>query len=77
MRWRPIPTPTAASAAPRATVERRQAATSASASPLEQSRSKGRPLSPDLLIYQPQLTWVLSGFYRVSSVGLTTGAAWS
>uniref|UniRef100_A0A915D9I9 Succinate dehydrogenase cytochrome b560 subunit, mitochondrial n=1 Tax=Ditylenchus dipsaci TaxID=166011 RepID=A0A915D9I9_9BILA len=30
-----------------------------------QEKSK-RPLSPHLSIYQPQLTWVLSGFHRIT-----------
>ena len=41
--------------------------------PLQHSAALGRPLSPDLGIYRPQYTWVLSGFYRVSSIGLSTG----
>ena len=54
-------------------VPHRREATSQAVSPLERSRALNRPLSPDLVIDQPQLTWVLSGFYRVSSIGLTTG----
>lgn len=29
-----------------------------------------RPVSPHLQIYQPQLTWVLSGFHRITGVAL-------
>lgn len=43
------------------------------------AQRKNRPQSPDLAIYQPQVTWILSGFHRVSGVllgfsfyGLTT-----
>lgn len=33
----------------------------------------GRPLSPEIAIYQPQLTWVPSIVFRITSVGLATG----
>ena len=59
-------------------LQQRDAATASAAqqqSPLERSKALNRPLSPDLKIYQPQLTWVLSGAYRVSSVVATTGAS--
>ncbi|CAK9435462.1 uncharacterized protein LODBEIA_P01890 [Lodderomyces beijingensis] len=31
---------------------------------------KNRPVSPHLQIYQPQLTWVLSSFHRITGVAL-------
>ncbi|CAI5444081.1 unnamed protein product [Caenorhabditis angaria] len=33
---------------------------------LLKQRAKNRPISPHLTIYQPQLTWMLSGFHRIS-----------
>lgn len=42
--------------------------------PLGHSRALGRPVSPDLFIYKPQFPWVLSGIYRISSVGITAGS---
>ncbi|KAG0676006.1 glyceraldehyde-3-phosphate dehydrogenase 1, partial [Pichia californica] len=45
--------------------------------PEEQSilvaQRKNRPCSPHLDIYQPQLTWVLSGLHRITGVGLAFG----
>lgn len=32
---------------------------------------KNRPLSPHLNIYQPQLTWVLSGVHRITGVAMS------
>jgi len=39
------------------------------------NKGLGRPLSPYMFfkIYTPQLTWVLSGAFRVSSVVMTAG----
>lgn len=34
---------------------------------------KNRPMSPHLEIYQPQLTWYLSGLHRITGVGLAFG----
>ncbi|CEP22234.1 SDH6 [Cyberlindnera jadinii] len=34
---------------------------------------KNRPVSPHLTIYQPQLTWVLSSFHRVTGLYLAGG----
>lgn len=34
------------------------------------AQRKNRPLSPDLTIYKPQLTWVLSGLHRITGVAL-------
>jgi len=59
-------------------LQQRDAASASAAqqpSPLEHSKALNRPVSPHLNIYQPQLTWVLSGAYRVSSVVATTGAS--
>lgn len=46
------------------------------------NQRKHRPVSPHLDIYKPQLTWVLSGFHRITGVfmafglyGLTCGYA--
>ena len=33
---------------------------------LQRQEKSGRPLSPHLNIYKPQLTWMLSGFHRIS-----------
>lgn len=33
---------------------------------LLRQKALGRPISPHLTIYQPQLTWMVSGFHRVS-----------
>ncbi|CAI2348255.1 unnamed protein product [Caenorhabditis sp. 36 PRJEB53466] len=33
---------------------------------LLKQRAKNRPIAPHLTIYQPQLTWMLSGFHRIS-----------
>ncbi|KAK9469451.1 hypothetical protein V1512DRAFT_9002 [Lipomyces arxii] len=32
-----------------------------------------RPVSPHLTIYKPQVTWVLSGFHRITGVALAAG----
>lgn len=32
---------------------------------------KNRPLSPDLAIYRPQLTWIMSGAHRLTGIALT------
>ncbi|OWB57327.1 hypothetical protein B5S28_g3265 [[Candida] boidinii] len=37
------------------------------------AQRKNRPVSPHLDIYQPQLTWVLSGAHRITGVGLAVG----
>ncbi|ODV77285.1 cytochrome b560 subunit of succinate dehydrogenase [Suhomyces tanzawaensis NRRL Y-17324] len=37
------------------------------------AQRKNRPLSPDLTIYKPQLTWVLSGLHRVTGVAMAGG----
>lgn len=34
---------------------------------------KNRPLSPELAIYQPQLTWIMSSFHRITGVALAGG----
>jgi succinate dehydrogenase / fumarate reductase cytochrome b subunit len=34
---------------------------------------KSRPLSPHLFIYQPQITWILSFFHRVTGCALAVG----
>lgn len=34
------------------------------------NQRKNRPLSPELKIYEPQLTWVLSGVHRITGVGM-------
>lgn len=34
------------------------------------NQRKNRPISPHLQIYQPQLTWVLSGLHRVTGVAM-------
>ncbi|KAJ1545880.1 cytochrome b subunit of succinate dehydrogenase, Sdh3p [Nowakowskiella sp. JEL0078] len=36
----------------------------------EKGKAFGRPRSPHLLIYQPQLTWYMSIFHRFTGVGL-------
>ena len=33
-----------------------------------------RPVSPHLQIYQPQLTWLMSGLHRITGAGLAVGA---
>jgi len=33
---------------------------------LVKQESSGRPLSPHLSVYKPQLTWMLSGFHRIA-----------
>lgn len=35
---------------------------------LAKSAAMGRPMSPDLSIYQPQITSVMSGLYRITSI---------
>ncbi|ESW97537.1 succinate dehydrogenase cytochrome B subunit, mitochondrial precursor [Ogataea parapolymorpha DL-1] len=37
------------------------------------AQRKNRPSSPHLQIYQPQLTWILSSFHRITGVGLAAG----
>ncbi|GME74145.1 unnamed protein product [Ambrosiozyma monospora] len=37
------------------------------------AQRKNRPCSPHLQIYQPQLTWILSSFHRITGVGLAVG----
>ncbi|KAK6201107.1 uncharacterized protein RJT21DRAFT_120083 [Scheffersomyces amazonensis] len=37
------------------------------------AQRKNRPTSPHLSIYQPQLTWILSSFHRITGVGLAAG----
>ena len=37
------------------------------------AEKKSRPLSPHLLIYQPQITWILSFFHRVTGCALAVG----
>lgn len=37
------------------------------------AQRKNRPVSPHLEIYQPQLTWLLSGLHRITGVGLAAG----
>lgn len=34
------------------------------------NQRKARPVSPHLQIYKPQLTWVLSGFHRITGVAM-------
>eukprot|EP00842_Homolaphlyctis_polyrhiza_P004349 jgi/Hompol1/4915/HPOL_001860-RA len=41
--------------------------------PFAKSTKLGRPVAPHLFIYQPQLTWVISGAFRVTSVAITVG----
>ena len=33
---------------------------------LKQQQALGRPISPHLNIYKPQLTWIISGGHRIS-----------
>jgi succinate dehydrogenase (ubiquinone) cytochrome b560 subunit len=46
----------------------------------EKSKKLGRPMSPHLTIYQPQLTWYMSALHRITGAGIATGfyglAAW-
>ncbi|KAI9332148.1 succinate dehydrogenase cytochrome B subunit, mitochondrial [Zopfochytrium polystomum] len=37
---------------------------------LKRSKELKRPISPHLSIYQPQLTWVMSGLHRVTAVAV-------
>ncbi|KAI8054068.1 hypothetical protein BDF22DRAFT_682799 [Syncephalis plumigaleata] len=39
---------------------------------IAQEAKRNRPTSPHLTIYQPQLTWVMSGLHRATGVGLAT-----
>ncbi|KAI9598506.1 hypothetical protein BDF19DRAFT_411185 [Syncephalis fuscata] len=39
---------------------------------IAQEARRHRPVSPDLSIYQPQLTWVMSGLHRTTGVALAT-----
>lgn len=34
------------------------------------SQRKNRPLSPELAIYKPQISWILSGFHRITGVAV-------
>lgn len=34
------------------------------------AQRKNRPVSPHLTIYQPQLTWILSSFHRITGVAM-------
>jgi hypothetical protein len=34
--------------------------------PFKKSARLNRPMSPHLTIYEPQLTWLLSGFHRIT-----------
>lgn len=47
-----------------------QATTSEQAYEILKGQRKRRPQSPDLAIYQPQLTWYLSGFHRITGLTL-------
>lgn len=47
-----------------------QSTTSEQAYEVLKAQRKRRPLSPDLQIYQPQLTWYLSGLHRVTGLSL-------
>lgn len=38
--------------------------------PFKKSERLNRPTSPHLLIYQPQLTWYLSAFHRITGAGI-------
>lgn len=42
--------------------------------PLIEQR-KNRPLSPHLTIYQPQITWYMSGFHRFTGGAVAAGKA--
>ncbi|KAL2918819.1 cytochrome b subunit of succinate dehydrogenase, Sdh3p [Polyrhizophydium stewartii] len=41
--------------------------------PFSKSERLGRPIAPHLSIYQPQLTWVLSGTFRATSGAIAVG----
>ncbi|KAI8928429.1 hypothetical protein BC831DRAFT_448661 [Entophlyctis helioformis] len=41
--------------------------------PFAKSARLGRPTSPHLTIYQPQLTWYISGAFRVTAAALAVG----
>ncbi|KAJ1344075.1 hypothetical protein BSLG_001215 [Batrachochytrium salamandrivorans] len=41
--------------------------------PFAKSLRLRRPVAPHLTIYQPQITWILSGVFRISSAGLAAG----
>lgn len=45
----------------------------AAESELLRQQRKLRPVSPHLQIYQPQITWYLSGLHRVTGVALGGG----
>ncbi|KAJ1914927.1 hypothetical protein IWQ60_008620 [Tieghemiomyces parasiticus] len=47
--------------------------TSSGQSEIAQRARAHRPLSPDLSIYQPQLTWYMSSFHRVTGAFLAAG----
>ena len=38
--------------------------------PFKKSQRLSRPISPHLLIYQPQLTWYLSALHRITGAGV-------
>lgn len=40
--------------------------------PFQKSERLGRPVAPHLFIYQPQITWVISGAFRVTSAAIAT-----
>ncbi|ODV98171.1 hypothetical protein PACTADRAFT_47976 [Pachysolen tannophilus NRRL Y-2460] len=37
------------------------------------AQRKNRPTSPHLTIYQPQLTWIMSSFHRITGVYMAVG----
>jgi len=42
---------------------------------LQRQKSLGRPLSPHLTVYQPQLTWMVSGLHRISGTVMGVAAS--
>ncbi|ODV91022.1 hypothetical protein CANCADRAFT_31811 [Tortispora caseinolytica NRRL Y-17796] len=50
-----------------------QSTTPPAANELLTKQRLNRPISPDLAIYQPQITWVLSGAHRITGVALGVG----